>query len=304
MNAPPPVPPADGLRVLLFGHDGQLGTALRRTAPSGLEWVAPDWREADFTDPEGLRGWFRERPDVVVNAAAYTDVDRAEDEEDVARLVNAEAPRVLAEEAARCGAALVHVSTDYVFPGEGDRPLREDDPTGPLGAYGRTKLAGERAVLESDARAVVLRTSWLYSPHGRNFVKTMLAAGRERPELAVVADQWGCPTAADDLARAVWTVVARGLEPAGLFHFAGAGATTWHAFAEAVFEEARRLGHVLAVERVRPIATEEWPTPARRPRWSVLDCSRIREAHGIEPPPWRDSLRRVVGELLTQATPC
>lgn len=288
------------MRVLLLGVEGQLGAELRRARPADLELVAPTQSEADFTRPAELRGLLREeRPAAILNAAAYTAVDRAEEEPALARTINADAPALIAEEAARLGAALLHFSTDYVYDGEGAEPWSEDAPTAPLNVYGLTKLAGDLAVLGSRARAVVLRTSWLYAAHGHNFVRTMLRLGAEHEELRVVADQHGCPTWARDLARAAWSVLDHGCAPAGLFHCAGGGATTWHGFAERIFAlaRARPIGAGLRVRRVIPIATAERPTPARRPRCSALDCSRLAREHGLRLPPWEESLAGCLAEL-------
>lgn len=288
------------MRILLLGVEGQLGTELRRSAPAGCELAAPPQAEADFTRPEDLRALVRAvRPALILNAAAYTAVDRAETETALARAINAEAPALLAEEAARLGAAIIHYSTDYVYGGDRAEPWREDDAPAPCNAYGVTKLAGDLAVLESRARSVVLRTSWIYAAHGQNFVRTMLRLGREREELRVVADQRGCPTWARDLARASWTVFDHGCEPGGLFHCAGAGVTTWHGFTERIFALARQrpLGGGLRIQRVVPITTAEYPTPARRPLQSALDCSLIARAHGVRMPAWEESLTLCLDEL-------
>lgn len=242
------------------------------------------------------------RPDVVVIAAAYTAVDRAESEEALAHVVNAEAPGAIARACAGTGAALVHVSTDYVFDGTKPDPYVEADPVAPVSAYGRTKAAGERAVLDSGAPTAVIRTSWVYSPWGANFVKTMLRLARERDELRVVADQQGRPTSAADLADAVLAVAERlaaGDEAVrGLLHYAGGGDATWANFAEAIVAGAEaRGGRAVPVRR---IATAEFPTPAPRPANSRLDTAKI-NALGVASPPWRESLSRCLDELLQEA---
>lgn len=288
------------MRILLLGIEGQLGTELRRTAPAEHELICPRQAEADFTRPSELRDLVRAaRPASIFNAAAYTAVDRAEQESALARAINADAPALLAEEAARLGAALYHYSTDYVYGGDRSTPWVEDDLPSPCNVYGVTKLAGDLAVLSSLARAVVLRTSWVYASHGANFVRTMLRLGREHEELRVVADQRGCPTWAHELARATWQVHANGGEPGGLFHCAGAGAVSWHGFAERIFELARglRLGAGLKIRRVAPIPTREFPTPARRPLQSELVCARIAAAHGVAMPRWDESLAHCLREL-------
>jgi dTDP-4-dehydrorhamnose reductase len=284
--------------TLIFGRTGQLARELGRRAQ-------PDWtflgRDAvDLTQPEAAAEAVRvARPNLVIIAAAYTAVDRAETEEAVARLVNGEAPGRIAEACAEAGAALVHVSTDYVFDGAKAEPYVEDDATGPLGAYGRTKLQGEQGVLHSGARAAVVRTAWLYSSFGANFPKTMLRLAGERDRLKVVADQVGPPTAAGDLADALLALGAKlmngGDEALGVFHYAGAGSTSWAGFAEAVMAGAAARGRPAVP--VEPITTAEFPTPAARPANSRLDCARI-AALGITPRPWRAALDEVLDELL------
>jgi dTDP-4-dehydrorhamnose reductase len=240
-----------------------------------------------------------QRPDLAINLAAYTAVDRAESEAEAAWAVNCTGAMHIAAGCADRGIPLVHLSTDYVFDGYKDGPYREDDPVNPLGVYGASKEAGERAVREALRRHIILRTSWVYGAFGQNFVKTMLRLGAERETLRVVADQHGCPTAAADIASALVALaqqVAAGEERWGTYHFAGAGATTWHGFAEAIFDLA--LPYRGRRPRVEPIATEQYPTPARRPRNSVLDCSKIADAFGIRPAPWRPALAAVIRELL------
>jgi len=288
------------MRILLLGIEGQLGTELQRTAPPEFELVKPRQAEADFTLPDALRALVREvRPAAIFNAAAYTAVDRAEEETALARAINTDAPALLAEEAARLGASIIHYSTDYVYGGDRGKPWEEDDLPSPCNAYGVTKLAGDLAVLESRARSVVLRSSWIYSSHGQNFVRTMLRLGRDREELRVVSDQRGCPTWAHDLARATWTIFDHGCEPGGLFHCAGSGATSWHGFAERIFTLARSrsLGAGLRIQRVLPISTSEYPTPARRPLQSELRCELIAREHGLRMPAWETSLARCLDEL-------
>ncbi len=295
------------MRVLLVGGDGQVGCELLRTAPAGAEIVAPALHELDLTQPEPARAVVRRvRPELVICAAAYTAVDRAESEPELARALNADAPALLAEEAARLGAGMIHYSTDYVFDGAKQGPWREDDAPAPLSVYGASKLAGDRAVLASGARAVVLRTSWVYASHGGNFVRTMLRLGREQEMLRVVADQRGCPTWARDLARASWTIAGHGLEPAGLFHCAGAGDCSWHEFATRIFALARARGAALRVRELAAIPTAAWPTAARRPLNSALDCGRVAREHGVRLPPWEDSLAACLDELCAtrEAAPC
>jgi dTDP-4-dehydrorhamnose reductase len=288
------------VRVLLVGRDGQVGTELRRTAPSGHEISAPGLDELDLSKPEQIRAVARSvRPELILSAAAFTAVDRSETESALARTLNAEAPALLAQEALRLGAGIVHYSTDYVYDGAKKSAWQEGDPTGPLGVYGASKLAGDEAVLGSGARAVVLRTSWVYAAHGQNFVRTMLRLGREQERLRVVADQIGNPTWARELARATWQVAGHGLEPGGLFHSAGRGAISWHGFAERIFQLARQRpgGAALKVKEVEAITSAAWPTPARRPANSTLDCSKLEREHGFRFPAWEESLAACLAEM-------
>jgi len=291
------------VKLLLLGRTGQLGSALAPAlAPLG-EVVTLDRAALDLADLATIPAVVaRHRPDVVINAAAYTAVDRAESEADAAMTINGRAPGVLAEAARNANAALIHFSTDYVFDGAADRPYGEDDAPNPLNAYGRSKLAGERAVLASGAAALVLRTSWLYGMGGVNFLETMLRLGRARDEIAVVDDQRGAPTTVGVVADAVTSILskARG-EPVrffgaegGLCHLACRGETTRHGFASAIFEEGRKRGLAFAVRRVRPIPTSAYPTPARRPANSRLDLGRLGRRFGIETPDWRAALAGVM----------
>jgi dTDP-4-dehydrorhamnose reductase len=284
--------------ALVIGRTGQLARELAVLgAPEGLTLRFLGRDEADLTRPEAVADVVRRAaPDLVLIAAAYTAVDRAESEEAVARVVNAEAPGAIARAAAGLGAPVVHLSTDYVFDGTKPEPYVESDPTAPVSAYGRTKAAGETAVLASGARAAVIRTSWVYSPFGANFVKTMLRLAESRDEVAVVADQLGRPTYAADLAAAVAGMGRRLLDgvDGGVFHYGGAGDATWADFAEAVFAgSARRGGRAPAVRR---IATAEFPTPARRPANSRLDTAKI-ERLGIAPRPWQEALELCLDRL-------
>ncbi|WP_413871240.1 dTDP-4-dehydrorhamnose reductase [Albidovulum sp.] len=287
------------MKALVFGTTGQLGIELARTAPRGTLLLAFGREAADLTHPATCAALVAATDaDVVINAAAYTAVDAAETDRETARLVNAAAPGAMAKAAAARALPFLHVSTDYVFDGSGTRPWREDDPTAPLGAYGATKLEGERLVGAAGGPHVILRTSWVFSAHGRNFVRTMLRLGAERDRLSVVDDQRGGPSAAADIARALWAIArafAEGRGQDGVFHYAGAPAVTWAGFAEAIFA-ASSLPRKPEVAR---IATADYPTPARRPANSVLDCTRIGAVYGIEQPDWRASLARVIRELET-----
>lgn len=292
------------MRILLLGGNGQVGRALRRALPA-LGEVLVATRDgaggelaADFDAPQALPGLVaRIAPDVVVNAAAHTAVDRAEAEPEAAFRANAEAPAALARGCAATGALLVHYSTDYVFDGGSARPYREDDATAPLGVYGASKLAGEEAIRASGARHAILRTAWVYAAHGRNFLRTMLRLAAEREELRVVADQVGAPTPAAWIAEATGQLLRHGVPASGTWHLAAAGETSWHGFAQAIMDEALAAGLLARRPRVLPIATAEYPTPARRPAYSVLDTARLRAEFGIVPPAWRDGLRATVREL-------
>ena len=280
--------------ILATGGSGQVATALGRL--TGVHVVGRP--EFDFDRPDTMAAVFdRTAPTLVVNAAAWTAVDAAEADADGARRANADGPAALARLCAAAGVPLVHLSTDYVFDGGKGAPYSEDDEPNPTGVYGATKLAGERAVLDSGAVAAVLRTSWVYSPTGKNFVKTMLNAAQKTSTLRVVGDQRGNPTAAADIAAAA-VEVGRQLRPdtAGIYHLAGTGETTWHGLAVAAFAEAARHGRT--PPDVQAITTADWPTPARRPADSRLDCAKLARVFGIRLPPWRDSLARTVDELL------
>ncbi len=291
------------MRALVFGETGQVARALRTSAPSlGIVAMLLDRTKADLADPEACARAIRAADaDVVINAAAYTAVDKAEDEPALAHVVNAAAPGAMAVAAAAKGVPFLHISTDYVFDGKPGRPWREDDPTGPLGVYGASKLAGEKAVADAGPDHAILRTAWVFSAEGRNFVKTMLAIGGGKPELRVVADQRGGPTAAADIASVLWTIAAAwgaGRGRPGIFHFSGAPAVTWAEFADAIFA---RSGWAER-PKVVPVSTSEYPTKARRPANSVLDCSRIANAYGITQPDWRPAVADVVESLAgTQA---
>ena len=285
------------MTILITGGTGQLALALEAAATE-LAVRRVGRPGFDFDRPERIRGGFdAHRPTLVINAAAYTAVDKAETEQEAAWSANAEGPERLATLCAEAGTPLIHISTDYVFDGNKGAPYVESDPTAPLGVYGASKLAGEQAVLEANPRTAVLRTSWLVSHTGNNFVRTMINAGRKTDRLRVVADQRGCPTSAADLASAILQVARRILEGwddrySGVFHAAGGGEATWHGLAEAVFNEAER--HGLRRPTVTAITSAEWPTPVRRPADSRLDCAKLHSTFGVTLPPWRGSLGRIV----------
>lgn len=295
------------MRILLLGRSGQVGWELQRAlAPLG-ELVAIDrgglgGLTGDLANLDGLRETVRAvKPAVIVNAAAYTAVDKAESEPERARLINAEAVAMLAGEAARSGAWLLHYSTDYVFDGRDDVARREDDVTGPLSTYGRTKLEGERAILESGCAHLVFRTSWVFAARGGNFARTMLRLAGERERLTVIADQVGAPTGAeliaDVSAHALRLAVSRP-EVCGCYHLAAAGETSWHAYAEFVIDAARARGVQLKVTDVLPITTADYPTPATRPLNSRLDTQKLRSTFGLAMPAWQAGVTRMLDEIL------
>ncbi len=293
------------MTILVTGGAGQLATAMVQEGRDAVTRVGRP--RFDFDRPETLAACFADlRPAVVVNAAAWTAVDAAEAEAEAAMRANRDGPATLARLCAEAGVPFIHVSTDYVFDGDKGEPYVETDPTRPTGAYGATKLAGEQAVLAAWPRSVILRTSWVYSATGKNFVRTMLGAAEKHDRLRVVGDQKGCPTAARDLAAAILQVAARVRDGwqdsyAGVFHAAGEGWTTWHGLASAVFEDAGASGRRVPV--VEAIRTEDWPTPARRPPDSRLDCGKLARVFGVRLPQWRGSVTRTVAELLDAGQP-
>jgi dTDP-4-dehydrorhamnose reductase len=279
------------LRILLTGRDGQVGWELERTLPALGQVVATDRASLDLADGEAIRRVLREvKPDVIVNAAAYTAVDAAETERDLAMQINATAPRLLAEECKALGARLVHYSTDYVFDGEKTTPYVEDDRTAPLNVYGQSKLEGEKRVAASGCDYVIFRTSWVYAARGRNFLRTILKAGREKPELRVVDDQTGAPTSSAAIARATLQAL-QASRARGVYHMSAAGSTTWFGFARAILERAAVRTPVV------PIPSSEYPAKARRPRNSLLDNRRLNEQCGIRMPPWEAQLQEVMAQL-------
>lgn len=290
-------------RVLVVGASGQLGMELRRAqVPAAWALFFPERAEMDLASPAQAASALEVlKPDAVINAAAYTAVDRAESEAEFAFAINCHGPEAIARAAAQRGAAFLQVSSDYVFGGDKPFPYVETDAPSPLGVYGQSKAAGERAVLAVHPGVIVVRTSWVYSPHRANFVKTMLRLGEQRAEVSVVDDQVGRPTAAAELAAACIELTRRKLAgdnaAAGVFHYAGAGEASWADFAEAAFAEAEARGR--APVRVRRITTADYPTPARRPANSRLDTTKI-ERLGIVPRPWREALGAVMDELLSR----
>ncbi len=296
------------MKLLLLGKGGQVGWELQRSlAPLG-DVVALDFDStgfaADFSCPDTLAETvLRVRPDVIVNAAAHTAVDKAESEPEVARLLNATSPGVVAQAAEEIGALMVHYSTDYVFDGSGSTPWIETDATGPLSVYGRTKLEGEQLVAANCARHLIFRTSWVYAARGGNFAKTMLRLARERDRLTVIDDQFGAPTGAELLADVTAHAIrdtVRAPQKAGLYHLVAGGETSWHGYASFVLDQARAAGQELkvAVGAVDPVPTSAFPTPARRPQNSRLNTSKLQSAFGLTLPRWQSGVARMLRETL------
>lgn len=280
------------MKVLVIGAAGQLGGALRRTAPTWAKVTAINSADCDLADPVALRARLTaERPELILNAAAYTAVDKAESDECAARAINTDAVEVMVEVMAATGGKVVHVSTDFVFDGNSPRAYLPDDARNPLSAYGRTKAAGEDALRPAD---LLVRTAWVYEAGGRNFVRTMIRLMQEREELGVVADQIGSPTWATGLARTIWGLAEKGAS--GTYHHADAGVASWYDFAVAIAEEAHTLGLLARVPMVLPITAADYPAPARRPAFSLLDCRATRAALDDQPVHWRTNLRLMLEE--------
>lgn len=297
------------MRILLLGANGQVGFALHRSLVAHGEIVATTrsgrlpgsnarCEVADLDQPHSLDALVRRvAPDLVVNAAAYTAVDKAESDRESAWRINAEAVEVLARACTTRGIPLVHYSTDYVFPGDAERPWREDDPTAPLGVYGASKLGGEEAIRSGGCQHLILRTAWVYGARGHNFLRTMLRLGADRDQLRVVSDQIGCPTPAVWIAQATALAISRMGDHSGTWNLVAGGETSWHGFATAIFEDAVHAGLLERAPEVLPVPTSEYPTPARRPAYSRLDTDRLDGDFGIKLPDWRDGVRQVIGEL-------
>jgi dTDP-4-dehydrorhamnose reductase len=291
---------------LIVGGAGQVGVELQRSFAGTGNVTAVDRETFDMADPEQTRALVRrERPEMILNAAAYTAVDLAESEQEVAKAINEVAPRVLAEEALRTGALLVHYSTDYVFNGQKGQPWLESDEPDPLSVYGATKLAGERAIQEVGGRFLIFRTSWVYGPHGKNFLLTMLRFAGERERLSIIHDQIGSPTTSTELARATRTIVEGVLSGrfgpteswAGLYHMTCADAVTWFGFAQAIFTRAALLN--IRVPELLPINTDQYPTPAKRPHYSILSNQKLFERFGVRLANWEHALDEVFQVLVT-----
>jgi dTDP-4-dehydrorhamnose reductase len=295
-------------RILILGSTGQLGRELERSFGGLGSATALDRTQCDLSQPDAIRARVRHAaPDVILNAGAYTAVDRAESERELAYAVNATAPGVLAEEANRRGALLVHYSTDYVFDGTKHEPWTEDDAPNPLNVYGASKLAGEQAIAAAGGRFLIFRTSWVYGPHGKNFLFTMLRLGREREKLSIVNDQFGAPTTSIELANATRAIVEGALAGrfgaeanwTGLHHMTCAGSTSWFGFAQAIFQ--RAAAQLARVPELTPIPSESYPTPARRPRNSVLSNQKLAARFGVQLAPWTDALDAVFQQVASGA---
>ncbi|WOY01300.1 dTDP-4-dehydrorhamnose reductase [Dickeya fangzhongdai] len=285
------------MKVLLTGANGQLGRCFQDRLPDGWSVLATDTDSLDITDEAQVQATVKSwQPDAIVNAAAYTAVDKAESEPELAARINVAGPEYLARAARHLGARFIHVSTDYVFDGTATRPYSETDATHPLGVYGQTKLDGERAVLKVNPAAQIVRTAWVFSEYGNNFVKTMLRLGRERDTLGVVADQRGCPTYAGDIADAIISLLQQQAD-AGLYHFCGDEEVSWHDFAGAIFTIAGEQQLLTRTPVVNAITTEQYPTPSARPAYSTLDCGKIARL-GIQPSAWREALGVIIPKLV------
>jgi dTDP-4-dehydrorhamnose reductase len=297
------------IRILLTGTNGQVGSALREPLASIGSVLATDRTVLDLSRPDTVAPILdRLSPDLIINPAAYTAVDQAEDNRELAYRVNAEAPRAIARWAAENDVPMVHFSTDYVFDGSQDRPLREDDPTGPLSVYGASKLAGEIAIQEAGGSHLIIRTSWVYAPKGRNFFTTIVRLARERKELRIVADQIGAPTSARSIAHGLMSILGdrgtnfikpRFAETNGVVHMSNSGQTSWCGFATAIVEGIRDRGQQLSVETITSIGTKDFPTKATRPLNSCFDMRRLTKVFGIQMPTWPEALNAGLDELAT-----
>lgn len=290
------------MRVLITGAHGQIGHELVRLAPSDINLVTPNSNTLDISQAEQVQQALESlKPDLIINAAAYTAVDKAETDAERAYAVNHGGPLNLAQAAHARQIPLLHISTDYVFDGQASCAYQESDFTNPSSVYGSSKLAGELAIQQHCAQHIILRTSWVFGTAGHNFVKTMLRLGQERDALSIVADQQGCPTSAQSIAQALWHIVAHCRSQAtpawGLYHYSGTPACTWYDFAQAIFEQAAQLGLINTVPELSAISTTDYPTPAQRPLYSVLDNQRIITTFGLQPQDWRQDLEWVLQRL-------
>jgi len=286
------------MKVLVTAAGGQVGHALTSLAKdTSFEIICLPRQQLDITETSSIQASIEQiKPDVLVNAAAYTAVDKAESDQDAAYLVNETGPENLARTCQQVGIPLIHISTDYVFSGEQAQPYTESDATGPLNIYGASKLGGDKVVAAILEEHIILRTSWVFGRHGNNFVKTMLRLGKDRDELGVIDDQHGCPTAAEDIADTIiglCEAIYTGRAAWGLYHYCGQPATTWYGFASAIFDRAKSMGFDLGVN-VKPITTRDYPTPAKRPKSTILDCSKIKNRYNIDQPDWRVRLDAII----------
>jgi dTDP-4-dehydrorhamnose reductase len=291
------------MKLLLTGSKGQLGQEVQKAGiNAGLEIVSMDLPEIDITDYEKLDRIFSElKPSIVINGAAYTAVDLAETQKNICYAANVDGPANLTRLCGKNNVRLIHISTDYVFDGNGNIPYRENDPVSPVNVYGHSKAEGEKAVLKGPGEHIIIRTSWLYGRFGNNFVKTMLHLGAEKKSIRVVNDQYGCPTCAYDLAEVIIVIAQRLLEDkptnSGIYHYCGNGITTWYEFAMAIFQIAGELG-LSNVPLVIPIATSQFPTAAKRPLYTALDCSAIKKSFGVKLKPWKQSLQKTIHQII------
>ncbi len=290
------------VKVLITGAAGQVGSELVKLVPEGFDAIGLDSNELNICDEEQVnRILEKHKPDLIINAAAYTAVDKAENHVELAYSVNDTGVSNIAFAASKHRIPVFHISTDYVFSGTSVRPYKETDPVGPSGVYGSSKLAGERALIDSDIPYIILRTSWVFGAEGNNFVKTMLRLGAEHDELSIVSDQQGCPTSAASIAKVLWGLteryVADGVLPWGVYHFGNSDRTTWYGFAREIFKQSKAIGLLAKTPILKEVNTIEYPTPAKRPAWSVLDCTKIESFLGTLVPGWRSELACVLRQL-------
>lgn len=286
------------MRTLLTGSKGQLARCFRDRLPENWELIATDSTSLDITDTEAVRNMVQNfQPDAIVNAAAFTAVDKAEAHVGTAFAVNATAVHNLASAARACQARFIHISTDYVFDGTNKTPYKEQDYTNPQSVYGRTKVSGELLALAANPDSVIIRTSWLFSEYGNNFVKTMIRLAGERDNLSIVHDQTGSPTYAGDLAQAIITLLQQPVAPRGIYHYGGNKSVTWYEFAQAIFQAAQQQDPHFKIPRLNAITTDQYPLPAPRPAYSIMDCQKIENECGIKASDWQKALNEIIGKL-------
>lgn len=286
------------MRTLLTGSKGQLARCFRDRLPENWELIATDSTSLDITDTEAVRNMVQNfQPDAIVNAAAFTAVDKAEAHVGTAFAVNATAVHNLASAARACQARFIHISTDYVFDGTNKTPYKEQDYTNPQSVYGRTKVAGELLALAANPDSVIIRTSWLFSEYGNNFVKTMIRLAGERDNLSIVHDQTGSPTYAGDLAQAIITLLQQPVAPRGIYHYGGNKSVTWYEFAQAIFQAAQQHDPHFKIPQLNAITTDQYPLPAPRPAYSIMDCQKIENECGIKASDWQKALNEIIGKL-------